>query len=122
MKSAQSVNRQSLLLARTYKSRDFEDNLQIACAKQTGLDAIITRDAVDFQSADIAVLTPEQALAQLSNSQFTIQSAPHILENQLFLIPLVAKQPFWNVDRIFTREAGITMARLLANARCHRFV
>lgn len=62
------VNRQSLLLARTYPGNDFEDNLQIACAMLAGLDGIITRDPKGFQSTIIPIWTPEQTLSQLPHS------------------------------------------------------
>ncbi len=63
-----SVNRQSLLLARTLPGSDFEDNLQIACATLSALDGIVTRDPKGFQAITIPIWTPAQALAHLSAS------------------------------------------------------
>ncbi len=60
-----SVDQQTLEHAETLSGSDFEDNLQIACADMTGLDAIVTRDKKGFQSAVIPVLTPTELLAQL---------------------------------------------------------
>jgi hypothetical protein len=57
-----------LELANTLTGTDFEDDLQIACAHLTGLDAIVTRNPKDFKSATIPVLTPSELLAQLSQS------------------------------------------------------
>lgn len=48
---------------------DFEDNLQIASAVEQGVDAIVTRDPVDFADSLIAVLTPAQLLQQLAAPQ-----------------------------------------------------
>jgi predicted nucleic acid-binding protein len=45
---------------------DFEDNLQIACAIQAGVDAIITRDPRGFAAAPIAVISPADLVASLS--------------------------------------------------------
>ena len=45
--------------------RDFEDELQIACASQVpGLSAIITRNLRDYQHAPVPILTAEEWLAQ----------------------------------------------------------
>jgi predicted nucleic acid-binding protein len=44
---------------------DFEDNLQLVCARVKGLDAIVTRDRSGFRGSRIPVLSPAQAVAQL---------------------------------------------------------
>lgn len=45
--------------------RDFEDELQIACASQVpGLSAIITRNLRDYDHASVRVVTAEVWLAQ----------------------------------------------------------
>jgi len=46
--------------------RDFEDNIQIAVALQTNVDAIVTRNPNHFLNAVIPVLTPQTLLAQFS--------------------------------------------------------
>jgi hypothetical protein len=48
------------VLERAYQifSKDFEDDVQIACAVLSGLDAIITRNTADFSHATIPVFTP----------------------------------------------------------------
>jgi len=58
------VERQTLEQARALPGNDFEDNLQIACASSTGLDAIVTRDK-GFSSTTVSVLTPEEFLQRL---------------------------------------------------------
>lgn len=63
-----AVNRSEIEEATRLHGKDFEDNLQIACALQANLDAIVTRNVADFEVANISVLTPEQILTQLSNS------------------------------------------------------
>jgi predicted nucleic acid-binding protein len=41
---------------------DFEDNIQLARAEAISADHVITRNKKDFQSAQIAILTPEEWL------------------------------------------------------------
>ena len=62
-----NVDRPTLERASMLTGDDFEDNLQIACAEISSLDAIITRDPNDFASASILVLTPREALTKLSS-------------------------------------------------------
>ena len=40
--------------------KDFEDCLQVECAKSIKADYIITRDAKDFANSEITFLTPEE--------------------------------------------------------------
>ena len=40
--------------------KDFEDCLQVECAKSIKVDYIITRDAKDFANSEITFLTPEE--------------------------------------------------------------
>lgn len=56
-----AVLEHALLLTGT----DFEDNVQIAAALQSELDAIVTRNPHDFAHAPLPVLTPITLLAQL---------------------------------------------------------
>lgn len=56
-----TVLEQALLLQGT----DFEDNVQIAAATLSGLDAIVTRDPADFTNASLIVLRPAALLDQL---------------------------------------------------------
>mgnify|MGYP001048164763 CR=1 FL=1 len=60
------VDLQALEQAEALSGSDFEDNLQIACATQAGLDAILTRDKRGFQAAPMPVLTPAELLEQLA--------------------------------------------------------
>jgi hypothetical protein len=55
-------HRQTLDYARKLSGADFEDDLQIACAVQSQLDAIVTRDPAGFSSSVIAVYTTAQLL------------------------------------------------------------
>ena len=59
------VNRTTLELATTFPSSDFEDNLQIACAVESRLDVIVTRNPRDFAGSPVLVLTPAELLARL---------------------------------------------------------
>ena len=60
------VTRQTLVLADSLPGRDFEDNVQIACAHLANLDGIITRDNSGFAAAALPVWTPVELLAQIS--------------------------------------------------------
>jgi len=60
-----TVDRQTLEQAEALPGNDFEDNLQIACASITGIDAIVTRDKDGFKAATIPVWTPAELLTQL---------------------------------------------------------
>ncbi len=55
------VLEQSLLLGLS----DFEDAVQVSCAIQAGLDAIVTRDVVGFTGAPISVLSPGELRSSL---------------------------------------------------------
>ena len=57
-----TVDRRTLIEAITLSGRDFEDDMQIACAMFYSLDAIITRDATGFQGAPLSVFTPDAFL------------------------------------------------------------
>ncbi|GIK43166.1 MAG: DNA-binding protein [Chloroflexota bacterium] len=59
------VDRQTLSLALNLPGTDFEDNLQVACARLTGLDAVVTRNSEDFKDAPVAILSPAEVLVQL---------------------------------------------------------
>jgi predicted nucleic acid-binding protein len=61
-----SVTRDLLEAAQRRGGNDFEDDLQIACAVQAGLDAIVTPNPKDFPGSPIPVLTPKELLAVLA--------------------------------------------------------
>ena len=42
--------------------KDFEDNLQIACAVRSDVEAIITRNPSDFTASPIPVMSPRELL------------------------------------------------------------
>jgi predicted nucleic acid-binding protein len=54
-----AVNREALERAIALKLVDFEDAVQIACAMEFCLDAIVTRDFDGFTGSPISVLSPE---------------------------------------------------------------
>jgi predicted nucleic acid-binding protein len=60
------IDQATLLAAQALSGPDFEDNLQIACAVQSGVDAIVTRDPRGFAGSPIPVLTPAALVASLS--------------------------------------------------------
>jgi hypothetical protein len=45
--------------------RDFEDNLQIACAITDFMQGIVTRNPADFGASPIRIYTPGEFLAAL---------------------------------------------------------
>lgn len=63
------VERSTLELARQQPGSDFEDNLQIACAVEAGLDVIVSRDPAGFAHSPIPVWTPAQLLQQLTSAK-----------------------------------------------------
>lgn len=60
-----AVDRQSLEYALAFPGKDFEDNLQLACAHLFRLDAIVTRNIADFAGGPIPAFTPAEVLAQI---------------------------------------------------------
>src|SRR5260370_30060636 len=52
------IDQTTLLGAQALSGTDFEDNLQIACAVQAGVDAVVTRDPRGFAGSPVLVLTP----------------------------------------------------------------
>src|SRR3954451_9959600 len=42
---------------------DFEDGIQVACARSKAMDAVVTRDQDHFPASPIPVLTPDEMLA-----------------------------------------------------------
>jgi predicted nucleic acid-binding protein len=60
-----AVTREILVSASELAGHDFEDDVQICCAIEDGLDAIVTRDAKGFLKSPIAILTPAEFLSQL---------------------------------------------------------
>ncbi|WP_228017236.1 MULTISPECIES: type II toxin-antitoxin system VapC family toxin [Synechocystis] len=59
------VNRAVLEAAFRYGLADFEDAVQIFCAVEQGLDAILTRDAQGFFGSSMPVLSIQELLQQL---------------------------------------------------------
>lgn len=55
------VDREALEEALLIPVNDYEDNLQMVCARFAGLDAIITRDPIGFRGATIPILSPIEA-------------------------------------------------------------
>lgn len=61
-----SVTRDTLLAARAMGGKDFEDDVQIACAVTAGIDAIVTRNSSDFAFSPVRVMSPTELLAALT--------------------------------------------------------
>jgi predicted nucleic acid-binding protein len=62
------VDRPELEYAPALPGSDFEDNLQIACAVQAGVDAIATRDPRGFSHSPVPAFTLADLLARLGSS------------------------------------------------------
>ena len=60
------IDQATLLAAQALSGPDFEDDLQIACAVQCGVDAIATRDPRGFAASPIPALTPADLVVSLS--------------------------------------------------------
>lgn len=52
--------------ARALPGNDFEDNVQIACAVNAGLDLIVTRNLADFRTSPIPAIEPSQIASYLT--------------------------------------------------------
>ncbi|GEM_PF-5993728 len=53
-----NAEHQDISEASSMSTSDFEDNLQIACAIEAQLDAIVTRDPAGFAQSPIPAMTP----------------------------------------------------------------
>jgi predicted nucleic acid-binding protein len=62
-----TVGRRTLERALMLPGSDYEDNVQIICAENTALDAIITRDPAGFRDATVPVLSPVEAITRLDS-------------------------------------------------------
>ena len=61
------VDREILETALKSNVADFEDAVQIASAQAQNLDAIVTRNTRDFQTANIPVMSANQMMEQLKD-------------------------------------------------------
>jgi predicted nucleic acid-binding protein len=60
-----AVDKSLLLIARSLPGNDFEDNVQIVCARDAGLDLIVTRNTPDFVDAGMPVIEPPEVTHHL---------------------------------------------------------
>jgi predicted nucleic acid-binding protein len=60
-----TVDRKIIEIALTSNISDLEDAVQLACAMNENLDAIITRDLQGFVNSPITILSPGEVLASL---------------------------------------------------------
>ena len=63
--SVVEVNKKTFERAFELEAKDFEDNIQMACAEVCQADYIITRDPVDYKNSPIPVMSPAEYLATL---------------------------------------------------------
>jgi len=47
---------------------DFEDGIQVACARSSAMDAVVTRDQDHFPASPIPDLTPDEMLAVVTST------------------------------------------------------
>ena len=59
-----SIDRQVIVSASSFASKDFEDAVQYFSALQAGTDLIVTRDVKGFIDFDLPVMTPAQFVAR----------------------------------------------------------
>lgn len=59
------VDHDRLLQAMAMSWPDFEDAVQAACAAKAGVDYLVTRNAEDFQGAEVDVVGPPELLTLL---------------------------------------------------------
>ncbi len=62
-----AINSQVIQRALALNLHDFEDGVQLACAFLDNLDALVTRDASDFQGVDFTVLSTVDFIAQFTS-------------------------------------------------------
>ncbi|NJL52304.1 MAG: PIN domain-containing protein [Hydrococcus sp. SU_1_0] len=60
-----AVDRRTVETALSLGLKDFEDSIQLACATQAQLDAIVTRDRLDFSGSNLPIYSPTELLNQL---------------------------------------------------------
>jgi predicted nucleic acid-binding protein len=63
-----TVNQAAIIMVFTTNFKDFEDSIQYSTAVVNKLDAIITRNPQDFPIITPRIITPEQLIAELTNS------------------------------------------------------
>lgn len=63
------VDRVSIDMALSANLKDFKDAIQYSTAVVNQLDAIVTRNAEDFPVMTPRIITPEQLIQELANSQ-----------------------------------------------------
>ncbi len=61
------VDASALEAAAVMGGSDFEDDVQIACAQQAGLDLIVTRDPSGFAASPLRCVSPAEAAALLAS-------------------------------------------------------
>lgn len=64
-----AVDKSTIMQAYSLSGNDFEDNVLIACAGLSGMDAIVTRNPTDFQHALIPIYTPNAFLQLLTEDE-----------------------------------------------------
>lgn len=64
-----NVDSASINMALTSNFKDFEDAIQYSTAVNNNLDAIITRNPRDYPVTTPRIITPEQLIQELTNSQ-----------------------------------------------------
>ncbi len=47
---------------------DFEDALQLECAKEFNADYIVTRNLLDFTNSEVPVISPEEFIREFEES------------------------------------------------------
>lgn len=60
-----NVGEKEILEAIKSKFKDFEDSIQNACAKNSKLGIIVTRNIKDFKHSELAILTPKEFLHRI---------------------------------------------------------
>lgn len=61
-----TVDQAVLLAALAAPGGDFEDNVQLASAQASGVDALVTRDASGFNRTQTPVLSPKELVEQFA--------------------------------------------------------
>ncbi len=64
-----TVDKAVISMALTTNFKDFEDAIQYSTAILSNVDAIITRNTIDFPVTTPRIITPQQLIQELTNSE-----------------------------------------------------
>ena len=64
-----SVHKSTTEKAAYSEFKDFEDGIQNFCAKENGIQIVITRNIKDYSTSTLSILTPKEFLSEFENGE-----------------------------------------------------